>query len=85
MEGALSLRRETMKCFLVILILFVTLAVGACSGNNAKGMFETAQFEEVQNNKEHARELYEEIVRSYPKSDYAKKAQERLDALGGGK
>jgi TolA-binding protein len=74
-----------MKHILVVFILIVTLGVGACSGDNAKGMFETAQFEEIQNNKEHARELYEEIVRTYPKSEYAAKAKERLDALKGGR
>ena len=48
-------------------------------------MYDTAKFEELQNNKEHARELYEEIVKKYPKSEYAKKAEERLGELKGNK
>jgi hypothetical protein len=66
-------------------MLAVVFLVPACSGNDGKELFETAQFEEVQNNKEHATELYEEIIRKYPKSEYAKKAQERLGALKGNK
>ena len=44
-------------------------------------MFETAQFEERQNNPAHARELYQEILTKYPQSPYAKQAEERLRAL----
>ena len=41
-------------------------------------MFETAQFEELQNNHEHAEELYRKIIKEYPESEYAKKSKERL-------
>jgi TolA-binding protein len=43
---------------------------------------ETAAFEELQNNSAHARQLYEEVVAKYPDSPEAKKAAERLRALG---
>ena len=42
---------------------------------------EIAQFEEKQNNREHAVKLYEEVVSKYPGSPNAKIAQERLNAL----
>jgi outer membrane protein assembly factor BamD (BamD/ComL family) len=44
-------------------------------------VFETAQFEEHQNNPGHARELYQEVLTRYPQSPYAKKAEERLRVL----
>ena len=61
------------------------LSVAACSGDQGKQQLETAQFEEKQNNCEHAVKLYEEIVSKYPGSPNAKTAQERLNALKGGK
>ena len=67
------------KAFLVLVLIIL---ISGCSGGNAKELFETAKFEELQNNKEHATELYEEVIRKYPKSDYALKAQERLSAMG---
>lgn len=74
-----------MRQALVIFTLAVLFSLSACSGNNDKELFETAKFEELQNNKEHATELYEEILKKYPKSEYAKKAEERLNALKGNK
>ncbi len=68
-----------MKQFFLAIVLIVLIS--GCSGGNAKELFETAKFEELQNNKAHATELYEEVIRKYPKSDYALKAQERLDAM----
>jgi len=61
------------------LCLFVLGVVGC--GDDPKQMFETAQFEELQNNHSHARELYERIIQADPNSDLAKKAKERLAAL----
>ncbi|HXX81104.1 MAG TPA: hypothetical protein VEI46_06115 [Thermodesulfovibrionales bacterium] len=72
-----------MRQILVIVMLAIIFLVSACSGNGGKELFETAKFEEVQNNKEHSAELYEEIIKKYPKSEYAKKAEERLKALKG--
>lgn len=70
-----------MKKFILALLLFSALLLSGCTGNKAAELFETAQFEEVQNNKEHAMQLYDEIIRKYPDSDYAKKARERLAVL----
>ncbi len=61
----------------------MALILAACSADKSKELFETAQFEEKQNNREHARQLYQEIVTKYPKSPLAKQAEERLAALGG--
>ena len=62
--------------------LFVTaLGLSGCTGEGAKEMFETAQFEERQNNQAHAKQLYEAITKDFPNSEYAKKAGERLAQL----
>ena len=61
---------------LVCLIMFA-----ACSANSAEEIFKTAQFEELQNNKEHAEQLYHEIIKKHPESEYAVKAKERISAL----
>lgn len=70
-----------MRHAMVILLLTFALSISACSGNKAAEIYETAKFEELQNNREHAGELYEEIVKKYPGSEYAKKAEERLSAM----
>nr|MBI3614192.1 hypothetical protein [Nitrospirota bacterium] len=57
------------------------LALSGCNGSQADELLATAQFEEKQNNRDHARQVYEEILRDYPKSEAARKAQERLDRL----
>jgi len=74
-----------MKKLLLMLLLVCFLWVPACSGSKAAGLFETAKFEEIQNNKEHAVQLYEEIVKNYPETEEAKKARERLTAIRGDK
>jgi outer membrane protein assembly factor BamD (BamD/ComL family) len=70
-----------MKKALMIMIMVFSLALSGCSGQKAEELFETAQFEELQKNQKHARQLYQEIIDKYPKSEYAKKAEERLAAL----
>jgi TolA-binding protein len=62
------------------LLAAVVLALVACGGG-AGELYETAQFEELQRNTTHARELYQEIVTKYPSSPEAAKAKERLQAL----
>ena len=56
-------------------------ALTACTGDQGAQQLETAQFEEKQNNMEHALKLYEEVVSKYPDSPNAKIAQERLNVL----
>ena len=74
-----------MKKFVLILLTVCCTAFTACSDDQGKQQLETAQFEEKQNNREHAVKLYEEVVTKYAGSPNAKLAQERLNALKGGK
>lgn len=59
----------------VLWVMLLTLS--ACT-DKAQELFQIAQFEEQQNNREHARQLYEEIVKDYPNSEAARKAADRL-------
>jgi len=74
-----------MKKYVLILLTVCCTALTACSSDQGKQQLETAQFEEKQNNREHAIKLYEEVVTKYAGSPNAKIAQDRLDALKGGK
>jgi TolA-binding protein len=67
---------------LATLVLSVALLSGvmACS-EPPETLFNNAQFEELQNNHEHARELYNEIIKKHPDSEFALKATERLEQL----
>ena len=70
-----------MKPIIPACLLVIALGLSGCTGDSAKEMFETAQFEERQNNRTHARQLYEAIIKDYPNSEYAQKASERLAQL----
>jgi TolA-binding protein len=61
-------------------VICAVLALAGCS-DRAQELFETAQFEEKQNNRDHARQLYEQIVTDYPDSEQARQAKERLTQL----
>ncbi len=75
-----SMLGPTFKSSMAFSLCLFVLGVVGC-GDDHKQMFETAQFEELQNNHSHARELYEQIIQADPNSDLAKKAKERLAAL----
>jgi len=71
-----------MKYSLLIFFLFLSfIMLPGCSGNNAAELYDTAGFEELQNNREHALRLYKEIIEKYPDTDYAGKAEERISQL----
>lgn len=70
-----------MKNAVLVALVFLAVISGGCSGDKSKELFETAQFEEKQNNREHAEKLYQEILAKYPTSPLAKQAQERLAVL----
>lgn len=74
-----------MKKYVLILLAICCMTLAACSGDQGKQQLETAQFEEKQNNREHAIKLYEEVVNRHAGSPNAKIAQERLNALKSGK
>ncbi len=70
-----------MKRILLIFLITLTVMLSACSGKKAQEIYETAQFEELQKNTVHAKQLYQEIIEKYPDTEYAVKASERLKAL----
>ena len=72
-------KKSILTSFFLTILLAIVLA--ACSGQKASELYDTAKFEELQNNREHAIQLYEQIIVRYPSSDYAVKAKERLDVL----
>ncbi len=64
-------------------VLAMTLA--ACSGDKPKELLETAELEERQQNVQHAKQLYEDLVRLYPSSPQAEVARARLTSLNQGR
>jgi len=70
------------KLFLLPVMFF--LATAGCSGGGAAELYQTAQFEEKQNNREHAAKLYSEIIKKYPDSEQAAKAKAELQRLSSG-
>ncbi|MBW1786547.1 MAG: hypothetical protein JRK53_08015 [Deltaproteobacteria bacterium] len=70
-----------MKRGIFILLFFVIFAFAGCSDKRAQELYDTAQFEELQNNKPNAAKLYREILEKYPDTATAEKAKERLDAM----
>lgn len=76
-----DLKEVRMKKFILVLLFICSAALTACSGDQGAQQLEIAQFEELQNNREHAIKLYEEVLSKYPGSPNAKLAQERLKAL----
>ena len=75
------MKRTFIKKIVFIASIICLFTFAACTGNNAEDLFETARFEELQHNREHAEQLYDEIIRKYPDSEYAGKAKERLAEL----
>jgi outer membrane protein assembly factor BamD (BamD/ComL family) len=67
-----------MKHLLLPALLISVATLLSCSENKAAELYDTAQLEEKQNNKEHAVQLYKEIMNKYPESPYAGNAAERL-------
>ena len=65
----------------LILSALCCMLLLSCSGDKAKELLETAEFEERQMNLPHAKQLYEDVVRLYPASKEAATAQARLSAL----
>lgn len=66
---------------MIAALTLVLVALAGC-GSGADELLDTARLEETQQNRPHARELYQEILRKYPGTPQAKTAEERLQALG---
>ena len=62
----------------IFFFVAAAIALSSCSRNRAEELYDTAQLEELQNNKDHAKELYQEIVEKHPDSEYARTARDRL-------
>jgi outer membrane protein assembly factor BamD (BamD/ComL family) len=77
----MSWRNRISQTFSIGLLL---LALG-CGNQEAKSkeLYDTAQFEEQQRNFKHARQLYERILKNYPETETAKRAEARLKELEG--
>ena len=63
-----------------IATLVLLVALAGCGGS-AQEVLETAQLEETQSNRPHARELYQRLVEQYPGTPQAKQAALRLAEL----
>lgn len=61
--------------------LALTICLAGCGGG-AQELLDTAKLEELQQNRPHARELYQEVLKKYPGTPEATTAEERLRALG---
>ena len=72
-----------MRKIILVLMIALSTALSGCSGNGAEQLFDTAKLEELQNNHEHARKLYQEIIDKYPESEFAEESKERMSALQG--
>ena len=70
-----------MKPWIHIEAVVFCVVLASCSGDKAKELLETAEFEERQQNVPHAKQLYEDLVRLYPSSPQAETARKRLDIL----
>ena len=66
---------------ITVVFCALTLFLSACTGDKAKELLETAEFEERQQNETHAKQLYEDIIRLYPTSKEADTARTRLAEL----
>lgn len=64
-----------------LLCVFYCGVLLGCSGDKAKEMLETAEFEERQMNLPHAKQLYDDVIRLYPASKQAEIARARLAQL----
>ncbi|MEE9143471.1 MAG: hypothetical protein V3U06_01720 [Candidatus Binatia bacterium] len=74
------MQKTTFRSYIAISLCLFVFGVVGCS-EDPHQLFETAQFEELQNNQSHARELYERIIQTSPDSKFAIKAKARLAEL----
>ena len=63
----------------VAVLILMAVAMGCSQG--AEALYDSARLEERQNNTEHARQLYLEVVERHPDTEYARLARERLKGL----
>ncbi|MCA9473441.1 MAG: hypothetical protein MRJ96_11995 [Nitrospirales bacterium] len=66
--------------WVILSLLIGVLGMGGC-GEDPQQLFDTAQFEEQQGNRAHAKQLYEQIIQLNPDGELAQKSKERLAEL----
>ncbi len=66
---------------LAMVLCVCVLAFAACSGDKPKELLELAEFEERQHNADHAKQVYNDLIRLYPDSRQAETARARLTVL----
>ncbi len=79
--GYRSIGRHAMMTVRVVLCAAIVVLTLSCSGDKAKELLETAEFEERQMNLPHAKQLYEDVIRLYPSGKEAETARARLTQL----
>jgi hypothetical protein len=57
---------KQLPCALGLVFCSLLAVMPGCTGDKAKEMLETAEFEERQMNVSHAKQLYEDVIRLYP-------------------
>lgn len=62
------------------LLSLIFLCLLSC-GPGPNELYETAEFEMLQTNYPHARQLYQELIDKHPKSEFAAKARQRLQEI----
>ena len=60
--NSVSVIGDSMRLWMHIGAVVFCVVLAACSGDKAKELLETAEFEERQQNVPHAKQLYEDIV-----------------------
>lgn len=75
-------KRYPMKKLFIFVLLLLQLTLTSC-GDSPKQLFETAEFEMLQSNYPHARQLYQEIIDTHPNSTEASIAIKRLAEIKG--
>jgi hypothetical protein len=76
-----SMLGSLQRSIAVSLLVASALLAGGCPGESAEQIMKTAEFEVLQRNTDHARQLYQRIIDEYPGSAEAKTAAERLATL----
>jgi len=75
------MKTEPVKLFFPFFLILIFINFSGCSEHRAEELYETGQFEELQTNYTHARQLYAEVMERYPDSPAAVKSAQRLAEL----
>ena len=65
------------KNFCILSLFIISITFTGCAEQKAGEIYEIAQFEELQENRTHAIQLYNKIIFKYPETEVASKAKKR--------